>query len=1488
MSYFFSPVRRLLALLPLLAPAAVAAQAPTVSSLSPGYGPLGATITVAGTNLTGLSSVLVGGVPAAFAPGSATQFTFTVPLQAVGQRVRVSSTGGTGLSAAAFQVTRPSASTVLPAQGNLLTTTLNVSSGALPAVTDVDGDGRRDLLVGNNDGNIVRYEQTAANAATFTLLGNLTYNGTTALNPGSDAAPAVTDVDGDGRLDLLVGKSDGTIARYEQTATNGALFAPLGNLTTDGSTWLDVGFYSTPTVMDVDGNGRLDLLVGNFDGNVQRYEQTATNGAVFAPLGNLTTDGTTALNVGNLAVPTVTDVDGDGRLDLLVGNDQGTVARYEQTATNGAVFASLGDLVTNPSNPLGYASPAVTDLDGDGRLDLLVGYGEGSVHRYEQTAANGATFALLSRLTTDPVTALNTNATSAVTDLDGDGLLDLLVIYAYTDYNTGNSSRVRRYEQTAANGVVFALVGTLAADDNTALETGASVNQTVTDLDGDGLLDLLVGISNGNVRRYEQTVANGDNFISRGLVTIDGSTGLDVGAGATPTVTDLDGNGLLDLLIGNTAGNVRRYEQKAANGVVFAVVGNLTTDGTTTLDAGASAAPTVTDLDGDGLLDLLVGNDAGNVLRFEQTATNGAVFAPMGNLTTDGVTAVTAGTAALPTVTDLDGDGILDLLLSNAAGNVQRYEQLPPPVVTGISPGSGPLGTTLTLTGTNLTGLSSVLVGGVPAAFTPQSATQATAVVPRQATSQPVRVTNAIGTGLSAASFQVTRPSPSAVLPALGVLTTDGTAALDVGTIASPAVTDLDGDGLLDLLVGNNGGTLRRFEQTTANGAAFAQVGGNLTTDNGYDISVTGYAPSTVTDLDGDGLLDLLVGTNNGNIARYEQATAGSSVFTNLYNLPLSTGSPLNAGSSAAPAVTDLDGNGLLDLLVGNYDGNLRRYEQVTVNSGVFTQVGGPLTTDGMTLLDVGSYATPTVTDLDGDGLLDVLVGNRTGTVLRYEQATAGSSILAPAGTLTTNGTAALSVGDYAAVAVTDVDGDGLLDVLMGGLDGQVRRFEQVPVPTLTTLSRAAELPGQTVTLTGTGFVSGSAVRFGSVAAASVSYTSATSLTAVVPAGATPGSSQLTVGNYDVSSAAAGSPAFEVLQVYRSATASGCLPTASLTVDGTGGAGVWRYLRLPGTGGAVVAAIEDTRNLGTVTAGMLALGTGTGSAVRTDGRANRRYLDRNFYLTATNASFPSQTVRVRLFGLTSELARLTAADPAATAATLNASQYDGTNVNCALADNNPTGQRRLLPAPATVLSGADWFTAELAVADHFSEFYLTGASTPLPVHLVAFTAQSAGPAAVQLAWTTASEQNSAAFEVERSVDGERFVAIGTVAAAGTSSAPRRYELLDGQLPGGASQLYYRLRQADLDGTASYSPVRTVAVGGPATLALFPNPTHGGAATLTGAAPGTTVRVYDALGREVLAAPADASGTAALALPAGLPTGVYVVRVGSKALRLAVE
>jgi len=184
-------------------------------------------------------------------------------------------------------------------------------------------------------------------------------------------------------------------------------------------------------------------------------------------------------------------------------------------------------------------------------------------------------------------------------------------------------------------------------------------------------------------------------------------------------------------------------------------------------------------------------------------------------------------------------------------------------------------------------------------------------------------------------------------------------------------------------------------------------------------------------------------------------------------------------------------------------------------------------------------------------------------------------------------------------------------------------------------------------------------------------------------------------------------------------------------------------------------------------------------------------------------------------------------------------------------------------------------------------------TTPLPVGLSAFTAQTAGPAAVRIAWATASETNNASFTVERSVAGRPFAAIGTVAGAGNSVVARSYDLLDTKLPAGATVLYYRLRQVDLDGTTTYSPVRAVLFGkakdAPTQLLAFPNPAHGTVRVqLLGAATAAPLELFDSLGRRVRTQATLADGGETTLSLADLPAGLYVLRCGKLSKRLTVE
>lgn len=179
---------------------------------------------------------------------------------------------------------------------------------------------------------------------------------------------------------------------------------------------------------------------------------------------------------------------------------------------------------------------------------------------------------------------------------------------------------------------------------------------------------------------------------------------------------------------------------------------------------------------------------------------------------------------------------------------------------------------------------------------------------------------------------------------------------------------------------------------------------------------------------------------------------------------------------------------------------------------------------------------------------------------------------------------------------------------------------------------------------------------------------------------------------------------------------------------------------------------------------------------------------------------------------------------------------------------------------------------------------------PLPVELATFTAEARGMA-TYLAWTTASENNNRGFAVEASTDGTVFTQVAWLAGHGTSTTPNAYRYTDAALPTyGAPQVYYRLRQLDTDGTESFSPVLAVKVpdGGKQTsLQVLPNPTQG-QITVSGLAAGQPIQLLDLTGRVLLPAAMPTSGPLRLTLPAGLTSGVYILRGGSHNRRVVVE
>ena len=137
--------------------------------------------------------------------------------------------------------------------------------------------------------------------------------------------------------------------------------------------------------------------------------------------------------------------------------------------------------------------------------------------------------------------------------------------------------------------------------------------------------------------------------------------------------------------------------------------------------------------------------------------------------------------------------------------------------------------------------------------------------------------------------------------------------------------------------------------------------------------------------------------------------------------------------------------------------------------------------------------------------------------------------------------------------------------------------------------------------------------------------------------------------------------------------------------------------------------------------------------------------------------------------------------------------------------------------PRTYISNYNATTA----SDHLPVFSRLSLQAALPVTLVNFTA-TRKDTKVLVNWTTATEQHNDYFIVERSGDGRNFVPIAKVKAKGNSNRLVNYELTDSLPLAGTN--YYRLKQVDVDGKFTYSPIAVVKMNGQdATIYLYPNP-----------------------------------------------------------------
>ncbi|MCI0372062.1 MAG: FG-GAP-like repeat-containing protein, partial [candidate division NC10 bacterium] len=255
------------------------------------------------------------------------------------------------------------------------------TGASAPFVVDWDADGKKDLVVAGGDGAIVLYRNAGSEAAPqFSASEPIVADGA----PIAVIGPAfgfVVDWDGDGRKDLVVGDGQGAVRWYRNTLEDATPQLRAWGFLDAGGGALQVVGPAAPVVVDWNADGTKDLLVGAGDGTVSVFLNQGTDANPVLAAG-------VTLSLPEVGVsrayarPFVADWNQDGRQDLLVGDANGRTYVFLNAGTDGAPAFPTGVPLTGRGAPVAVSSraaPFVVDWDSNGSRDLVIGSNDGEV-----------------------------------------------------------------------------------------------------------------------------------------------------------------------------------------------------------------------------------------------------------------------------------------------------------------------------------------------------------------------------------------------------------------------------------------------------------------------------------------------------------------------------------------------------------------------------------------------------------------------------------------------------------------------------------------------------------------------------------------------------------------------------------------------------------------------------------------------------------------------------------------------------------------------------------------------------------------------------------------------------------------------------------------------------------------------------------------------------------------------------------------------------